>query len=147
MNEPRTGLGWGPSWVALALALALHVWDEATHDFLALYNPLVASIRDRLPFLPLPTFTFRVWLTGLVAGILIMLATSVFAFRGVRWFRPVSFALALIMIINGLMHAVGSVYYAEPIPGLYSSPVLVAASLWLLIQLRRAHRTAPRRSM
>jgi hypothetical protein len=64
-----TSRGWGTTWVALSLALALHVWDEAAHDFLAVYNPTVLSIRERLPFLPLPTFTFGEWLFGLIVGV------------------------------------------------------------------------------
>lgn len=43
------------------------------HDFLTTYNAYVHAIRVWLPFLPLPTFTFAVWLTGLVAGILLLL--------------------------------------------------------------------------
>jgi hypothetical protein len=141
MSKQQAAVGWGPSWITLAIAIALHVWDEAAHDFLAVYNPLVAAIRDRLPFLPLPTFTFRLWLTGLVLGILIMLSMSVFAFRGTRWFRPPSFALAILMIANGLIHTIGSAYYAKAMPGLYSSPVLIASSVWLLIQLRQTSRS------
>ena len=46
----------GFAWLAFALALAVHVLDEATHDFLSVYNPSAQAIRSRLPFLPLPTF-------------------------------------------------------------------------------------------
>ncbi|HXK61715.1 MAG TPA: hypothetical protein PLP42_17650 [Acidobacteriota bacterium] len=35
------------------------------------------------------------------------------------------------------MHILGSVYYGKMIPVLYSSPVLIAASVWLLVQLRQ----------
>jgi hypothetical protein len=38
--------GW--AWVSLALAIAVHVLDEAAHDFLALYNPTVEAIRRAL---------------------------------------------------------------------------------------------------
>ena len=66
----------GRAWVVLALALALHVADEAANDFLAIYNPNVRAIRARFPFLPLPTFTFETWLTGLILGIALLLALS-----------------------------------------------------------------------
>ncbi len=58
-------LGW--AWVFLALALAVHVTDEATTGFLAIYNPTVETLRARLGYWPMPTFEFREWLTGLIA--------------------------------------------------------------------------------
>ncbi len=38
----------GQAWVALTLALAVHVADEALNDFLSFYNPLVTSLRWRV---------------------------------------------------------------------------------------------------
>lgn len=49
---------WGWSWLALCAALAVHVADEALTDFLSVYNPIARAIRERVPFLPLPVFTF-----------------------------------------------------------------------------------------
>ena len=73
---------WGVSWVALTAGFALHVADEAANDFLAVYNPAVRAIRARLPLLPLPTFTFSVWLTGLILAVAILAALSPLAFVG-----------------------------------------------------------------
>ena len=77
----------GRAWVALALALGLHVVDEATHDFLSVYNPTVRALRGRVPWLPLPTFTFPVWLGGLIAGVLLLLCLAPLAYRGARFTR------------------------------------------------------------
>jgi hypothetical protein len=66
--------GW--SWVALCLAFAVHVFDEAMTDFLSVYNPAAQAIRDRLPFLPLPIFTLEIWLAGLIAAITMLLLIS-----------------------------------------------------------------------
>src|SRR5207247_3980216 len=52
----------GLAWLALGVAFAIHVADEALTDFLSAYNPAVRSIQARFPFLPLPTFTLRGWL-------------------------------------------------------------------------------------
>ena len=38
----------GVAWIAFALAVALHVSDEANHDFLATYNPNARAIRRHL---------------------------------------------------------------------------------------------------
>lgn len=69
-----SGYGW--PWIALCLALALHVTDEALTDFLSVYNPTVVAIRQRLPLVPLPTFSFKLWLAGLVTSVILLLALS-----------------------------------------------------------------------
>ena len=69
----RPNRTFGVAWLVFAVAISLHVMDEASHNFLSVYNPSVQAIRARLPFLPLPTFTFRVWLATLARGIAIFL--------------------------------------------------------------------------
>ena len=124
----------GCAWVVMAVVIALHVTDEAATDFLSVYNPAVRAIRARLPFLPLPTFTFGVWLTGLILGILLLLALAPLSFRGKRWVLWASFPLAILMFGNGLGHIGGSIYLGHLMPGVYSAPLLLIASAWLLRQ-------------
>jgi hypothetical protein len=118
----------------MAVVIALHVTDEAATDFLSVYNPTVRAIRARLPLLPLPTFTFGVWLTGLVLGILLLLALSPLAFRGKRWVIWASLPLSVVMFGNGLGHIAGSFYLGRLMPGVYSAPLLLLASAWLFRQ-------------
>jgi len=136
----------GRAWLVLALALALHVTDEALTGFLNVYNPTVAAIRARVPWLPLPTFTFWPWLCGLVLAITILLALSPRARRGSRWIVATGVPLSVIMIANGLGHIGGSFYMGRFMPGVYSSPALIAASLFTLVLAVRLwriqHRTA-----
>lgn len=86
----------GFAWLALCAAFALHVVDEALTDFLSVYNPAVRAIRERLPFLPLPTFTFEVWLTGLIVAVL-ALTVSPLVFRGSRPLLALAWLYAVIM--------------------------------------------------
>jgi hypothetical protein len=135
----------GMAWVALCLALALHVTDEATTGFLSVYNPTVRALRARLGYWPMPTFEFRDWLIGLITAVLVLLALSPFVFRGARWIRPLFYSFAVVMIANGLGHTAGTVFgrtissvrFSRPMPGFYSSPFLLAASVYALIQLKR----------
>jgi hypothetical protein len=123
----------GVAWVAFAFALAVHVADEARHDFLLTYNANVRLVRARLPFLPLPTFTFRVWLTLLIAGILLLLCLSPLAFHGARWLRELSVALAITVgVLNAALHIGSSAYFHRWMPGVYSSPILLLAGIFLL---------------
>lgn len=75
---------WGFAWMALAIAVALHVMDEAMTGFLPLYNSVVESLRDSYLWIPLPTFSFSVWITGLSIGVLLLLALSPLVFAGNR---------------------------------------------------------------
>ncbi|MCL4522718.1 MAG: hypothetical protein M1453_02325 [Acidobacteria bacterium] len=123
--------GW--AWVALTLALAVHVADEALTNFLAFYNPLVASLRWRVGWLPFPTLTFEVWISGLIVAVTLLFLLSVFVFRGARAMVYLSYPYGILMLLNGLGHSVGSLYFGRLLPGVYSSPLLIAASVWLLI--------------
>ena len=127
----------GRAWLALAAALAIHVADEALTDFLAVYNPTVLKIRARFPWIPLPTFSFRVWIVGLAAAVALMFSLSPVAFRGARWIVVVAVPLAVMMVGNGLGHIGSSLYMRRFMPGVYSSPVLIAASLFVLIYALR----------
>jgi hypothetical protein len=72
----------GLAWLAATLALALHVIDEATHDFRAWYNPQALRIRRFLGGFPFPpTFIFGQWLIGLSLAVLVLGAHA----NGVRW--------------------------------------------------------------
>ena len=128
------------SWIGHSLAFGLHVADEAANDFLAFWNPLVESLRDRAPALPLPTFSVGLWLGGLIGAVLVLLALSWFVHHGAAWMRPVSYVLAVIMVGNGVVHIVGTVLQGRMVPGVYSAPVLLLAAGFLLVTTRRHHR-------
>jgi hypothetical protein len=133
---------WGFAWVALSVALGLHVADEAITDFLPAYNSIVVTIRESQPWLLLPTFTFSTWLTGLIVGVLILLLLSPMVFAGNRVFRPVAYFLGVLMTLNALAHIGASIYLGELAPGALSSPVLLLAALALIVTTRRASDSA-----
>ena len=123
------------AWLAVCVAFAVHIADEALTGFLSVYNPMVRAVRARFPFLPLPTFTFRAWLTGLVLAVVVLASLTPFAFRGVGWMRPIAYVLGIVMVGNGLLHLAGSVYMRKAMPGVYSAPLLLAAALYLLVSV------------
>lgn len=128
-------------WITLTLALAVHVVDEAAHDFLTMYNANVRIIREHMPWLPVPIFNFRTWIAGLLLAIVLLLLLSPFAFRkegaGTRWIRGMAWFLAVLMTLNGLNHIAASFYLGRLIPGVESSPVLLLASGYLVFCLSR----------
>jgi hypothetical protein len=142
----------GVAWLVLTFALALHVLDEALTGFLAVYNPTVLAVRARYPWFPMPVFTFRVWLTGLICAVLILLALAPLFFRNMRWIRPLGYFAAFVNILNALGHitatilgrTVASVGFSRPAPGFYSSPLLLIASLYLFFVLVHSRPRAAR---
>jgi hypothetical protein len=133
----------GRAWFCLCLALLLHVTDEALTGFLAVYNPLAIAFRQTIPWLPMPTFEFRIWLAGLVLAVIALLSLTPFAERGAVWLRPLAYLFAGLMIVNAVGHTAGTIAGARlpvpvprPMPGFYSSPILLAASIYLIYQLR-----------
>jgi hypothetical protein len=139
----------GPAWLALCIAFVLHVVDESATGFLGVYNPTVIALRDRLPWFPMPVFQFNAWLAGLIIVNIFLLLLSPLVFQGVAWMRPVAYVFAVIMLANGLGHTLGtiagqtvsSVRFPRPMPGFYSSPLLISASIVLLYRLRKSGRT------
>jgi hypothetical protein len=145
VDSPGSTLKLGVAWILLCLALAAHVIDEAATGFLAVYNPTVLALKQQLGFWPMPTFEFQEWLTGLIAAVVILLALSPFVFRGARWIRPLFYIFAVVMLLNGFGHTAGTIFgrtvsslhFPRPMPGFYSSPLLFAASIYGLVQLRK----------
>lgn len=135
------------AWTLLVAALALHVVDEAATGFLGFYNPLVLSIRLRLPWFPMPTFTFGIWLAGLVTLVIVLAASRGLMRRATPGARAGCWVFAAIMLLNGLGHLLGSLYFQRWLPGTRSAPVLIVASIWLgVLTWRRSEglRTARR---
>jgi hypothetical protein len=138
MGNVSVHLYFGFAWIAFALAVAVHVADEAKHDFLSVYNPTVRAVRAKLPLLPLPTFSFPVWLGGLIAGALLLLLLSPLAFDGDYRLRLIAWPLAVIVgLFNAMLHFAGSIYFRRWMPGVYSAPVLTIAAVCLLAAASR----------
>jgi hypothetical protein len=132
------------AWIALCLALALHIVDEAANDFLSVYNPTVMAMRARVRWLPFPVFRFDVWLGGLIAANVLLFSLSFFISHPAPWMRLIAYAFAFIMLANGIGHTLGTIFgrtvasmrFPRPMPGFYSSPLLLAASVYLLLALK-----------
>jgi hypothetical protein len=141
--KPEQSAGFARPWVALTIAFALHVLDEATTGFLKVYNPTVIAVRHHWRWFPMPTFEFRVWLVGLIIAVAFCFALTPLAARGVRWFRPLAWLYAVIQFSNAMGHTIGtilghtvrSVTFPRPAPGFYSSPLLFIGSIWLIVRL------------
>jgi len=139
----------GAPWVFLCLAFCAHVADEALTGFLPIYNATVLAMRGEYAWFPMPIFEYRQWLIGLMVANAVFLLLTPFAFRNAQWLRPLAYFYAGVHFLNGLGHTlatmfgqtVSSVHFPRPAPGFYSSPLLLAGSIYLLIRLRASRRS------
>jgi hypothetical protein len=130
----------GRAWFALTVALGAHVVDEALTGFLAVYNPIVAAARERWSWFPMPTFTFGVWLTGLICLVILLLALAPLASSGALLTHVLAFPFAIIIgILNGVGHISASLYWGRWAPGTTTAPLLVACGAWLFASALRHH--------
>lgn len=120
------------SWLILVLCLMLHIIDEALNHFLELYNPIVLKIRESIPFIPIPTFTFKIWITGLSFLLIILFFLTPLVYKRNKFTIRVILIFSILMIFNGLGHIIGSLYYSKIIAGMGSSPFLIIASICLI---------------
>jgi hypothetical protein len=130
---------WAIAWACLAGALGLHVADEALTGFL----PFFVSLRDTYAWVPFPTFTFPVWLGGLITLVIILFALTPLVLRGHRWLRGLSYFLGGIMILNAVGHFLMAVWLGEFAPGVYSSPILLVAAIALLVTTIQSRQADP----
>jgi hypothetical protein len=134
-DNPQLARAWG----AMAWAILIHVLDEAWNNFLVVYNPTAMAISERYPWLPIPVFRFEYWLGGLILGVFILLALKPVARRGSEGIALAARTLAVLMIVNGLGHIGATIIgrmpfgleFARPMPGFWSSFVLIPVSIWL----------------
>jgi hypothetical protein len=140
---------YGTAWLLLCLAFCAHVTDEALTGFLPIYNATVLAMRSQYKWFPMPTFGFRDWLTGLIVANIVLLLLTPFAFRNAAWLRPLAYLHAIVHLLNGTGHTLATIFgqtastihFARPAPGFYSSPLLFAGSIYLLIRLRATRRS------
>jgi hypothetical protein len=143
MNLDRLRRNFGICWLFFGYALALHVLDEASHNFLSIYLPTAAALR-RASGLPLPEFTFQSWIGSLSLALAVWLFLTPLSFhsrQGVRWIAiPVAMVVGL---ANGTAHIVVSIYSRTLMPGVYSAPLMLLAGWVLLMAAVNRDEVAP----
>ena len=133
----RAHLRHGLAWVGLCLALAAHVADEALAGSLNLYGPAALALNRHVPYPQPPDFAPEVWLTLAVETIIVLLMLAPFVFYGARWTAVLSYPFAVVAFFYGLSHPAGSLYFSTAVPGLYTSPLLLAGAAALLLSVHR----------
>jgi len=133
MNLGDSNQRFGVLWLFFGYSLALHVLDEAGHNFLSFYNPNALAIRRALPWLPFPVFTFQSWIGSLLCALALWMALAPMAFCRPKWMRRLAIPVAVLAGIgNALGHLGSSIYYGRLMPGVYTAPLILLAGIVLL---------------
>ena len=128
----------GVCWLFFGYTLALHVLDEAGHDFVTLFNLNVLAVRRSVPWLRVPTLTLQDFIGILVLFLAVLLALTPLAFRGTKWVKGLAIPIAAVAgILNGLLHILSSMYMRRMMPGVYSAPLIVLSGMLLLKEASR----------
>lgn len=138
---------WALAWAGLTVAFALHVLDEATHDFLAWYNPTALRLRADLGIPFPPVFSFAAWLSGLCAVVVLLALLTPFVRPGRRGFVVAAYVYAVVHTANALGHLLISASGRWLAPGVLSSPLLLAMALWLFYETDRVRRATPAKAI
>lgn len=97
------------------------------------------QLRSRLGFFAMPAFSYGIWLGGLAIGVVALLPMVPLVERGGRAMRWFAGFLGGVMILNGLGHLGGSIYFGEWLPGSASAPLLLISAAWLLRCVHHGH--------
>jgi hypothetical protein len=134
----------GAAWLLLCLSFATNILDGALNDFLGYYNATVLTLYGHFSWFPRIDLTFREWLVGMIVADAVLLFLTPLAYRDSVYSRPLAYAFGVIMVLFGcgtvfaslLGRTVSSVHFIGMAPGTYSSPLILAASVYLLWRLR-----------
>ena len=133
---------WALSWAALTAAFAVHVLDEWANDFLTYYNPNAERIQAWLGIPLPPTFTLGEWLGGLAAVIVLLALLTPFVRPGRPWAVIAAYIYAFIHVANATSHVIISIAGQWLAPGVFSSPLLFAAAVWLIRETNQVRNQA-----
>ncbi len=128
---------WTVAWFVLGAVLALHIAEEATSGSYWAYGETMDFLRRLFPSLPIPRFQFEVWLLDIAGAILALLSLTWLVQKRSQIMRPASFALATFTTANAMQHILFSLASDRVLGGTVTSPLLLAASLFLLLSIPR----------
>jgi hypothetical protein len=122
------------AWVMMISVIAMHVFDETVTEFLPFYNQLVFNLRESIGFFPMPTFSFGLWLGGLIFSIAVGFALTPIVHHGGRIIRMLTTVLGILMTLNACTHMIGSIYMGRLLPGFWSSPFLLFTAAHVVVR-------------
>lgn len=144
-HKTERGAGnFGAAWLLFCASIAATITDQAINDFLGYYNATVLTLYGHFSWFPRIDMRFGTWLATAITTNALLLLFTPFAYRGARFLRPIGYVFSTFMILVAcgeifaslLGQTVPSVHFTNGAPGVYTSPLLLASSTFLLWRLR-----------
>jgi hypothetical protein len=121
----------GRAWLVLCAVTALHLLEESTTGFLEDFAPLVHRVGLTIG-IPVEMPAYSVWLAVIASLVVFVFVLTPWAFRGPLWVILGSYVFAALMIGNGVNHLLSPLYLGHFLPGQWTSPLLIWASIQLV---------------
>ena len=123
---------WTLSWLALCAAFAFCIFEEA--QYVREAAPTISFLRDLFPWLP--PFSYEFWLVNNVGTIVVLTALAWQVHRRNPLMRPASYAFGRFTIVTSMSHSLYVPSSESALgPWMTSAPILLAASLLLLLSI------------
>ena len=126
---------WTAAWLVLSLALASHVADEMINGSFAFYRDLADFFATYFPVVKLPAFRPELWAINLSGASLVLIGMTWLVYRRQGPMRLASFVVAGFATANAVLHIVMSVALGHVMPGALTSPLVLAAALFLFASI------------
>ncbi len=140
----RTLQRWTIAWFVLCVVLALHIAEEAASGDYRAYGQSLDLLRQFFPQLPIPQFSFTVWLVDIAGAIIVLFLLTGLVHNNLQIMRAASYALAVFTTANAMLHILLSLASDQVLAGTLTSPPLLAASLFLFLSIPRTEHTNAR---
>jgi hypothetical protein len=122
---------WTIAWITLCFVLAFHIYEEVTAGTRQTYGAATEFLREFFPWLP--PFNFTVWLVDITGAVVVLFSLTWLVHKRHKFMLPASYAFATFTTVNAMIHLCSRLYGVEHVAGTQSAPLLLAASLFLLL--------------
>ena len=124
---------WTVAWFLACLVFALHIVDEGYHGTLGFYSDLERLVTELLPSLNLTPFNFQVWLVNMSGTLFVLFLLTFLVWRANPVMLPASYAFAAFLTGNSAFHLLMTIGRGEEVTGALTSPLMLAAGLFLFV--------------
>lgn len=128
---------WTLAWFLACAVFALHIVDEGLNGTFGFYSDLERLFTQLLPSLNITPFNFDVWLLNMTGTLVVLFALTPLVAARNALMVPASWAFAAFLTGNSAFHLLMSAGRGELVTGALSSPLMLAAGLFLFVSTAR----------
>lgn len=124
---------WTVAWFLACLVFAIHIVDEGFHGSFGFYSDLESLVSLLLPSLNLTPFNFDVWLVNMSGTLFVLFLLTYLVTRANPVMLPASYLFAAFLTGNSAFHLLMTIGRGEAVTGALTSPLMLAAGLFLFV--------------